>query len=224
MPDRARVIAVDGPSASGKSTVARKVAAALNYLYVDSGALYRGITWNVLSQGGDPGKSGDVLDCLARMKIDIFVAEGAVRFRLGGVEPVAEIRSQRVCEGVSEVAALPEVRTAVTGWLRGMTQFGSLVMEGRDIGTVVFPAADAKFYIDASPEERARRRHAETRKDGDLRSVMTSLENRDRKDIGRKAAPLKVAADAVVIDSTGLSVDDVVEKIIQSIKTRDSVS
>lgn len=221
MPGKVRVIAIDGPSASGKSTVARKVAAALGCLYVDSGALYRGITWKVLADGGHTGKAADVLDRLARMPVEFFVADGAVRFRIGTVEPVAEIRSERVNERVSEVAALPDVRAAVTGWLRAMTRFGDLAMEGRDIGTVVFPDADAKYYLDASPEERARRRHAESSAAGDVGRVMVSLQNRDRKDIARKSAPLKVADDAVVIDTTGLSVDQVVEKIVQNIKARD---
>jgi len=215
MSSKAQVIAIDGPSASGKSTVARKVAAAVGWLYVDSGALYRGITWKVLEEGGDPANPAQVVDCAARLGIEFFVASGAVRFRIAGVEPVAEIRTDRVNERVSEVAAVPEVRAAVTDWLRGMRKFGSLVMEGRDIGTVVFPDADLKYYLDASPEERARRRHAETKAaeaDG-VGRVLVSLQNRDRKDSARKTAPLRAAPEARVLDTTGLTVDQVVERI-----------
>lgn len=220
MPDKVRVIAIDGPSASGKSTVARKVAAAAGWLYVDSGALYRGITWKVLEDGGDPSNAAEVIAFVGRLKMEFFVAGGAVRFLIGGVEPVAEIRTDRVNERVSEVAATPQVRAAVTEWLRGMRRFGTLVMEGRDIGTVVFPDADMKFYLDASPEERARRRHAETRTAApdDVGRVMASLQNRDRKDSARATAPLRIAPDARVIDTTGLTVDQVVAGIVETIR------
>ncbi len=220
MPGKVRVIAIDGPSASGKSTVARKVAASFGWLYVDSGALYRGITWKALEDGGDPSNAAEVVAFVGRLKIDFFVAGGAVRFRIGGVEPVAEIRTDRVNERVSEVAAIPQVRAAVTDWLRGMRRFGTLVMEGRDIGTVVFPDADMKFYLDASPEERARRRHAETRTavPNDVGRVMVSLQNRDRKDSARATAPLRTAPDARVIDTTGLTVDQVVAGIVETIR------
>jgi cytidylate kinase len=211
-----RVIAVDGPAASGKSTVARKLAARFGYRYVDSGALYRGIAWKTLEKGDDASKPAEVLATLAAMKVEFFEADGAVRYRIDGYEPRAEIRTERVNAAVSSVAAMPEVRTFVTRQLRDMIRFGDLVMEGRDIGTVVFPAADRKFYLDASPEERARRRHAELHPAGEARDVsgvMTSLQSRDRKDSGRAAAPLRVADDAIVIDTTGLTIDQVVAKI-----------
>jgi cytidylate kinase len=213
-----KVIAIDGPSASGKSTVARKVAAGLGYQYVDSGALYRGIAWKAAGMGCDPAKSADVVVAMERMQIDFFVESGAVRYRIDGVEPRAEIRTERVSEQVSWVAAIPEVRAQVTKWLREMTRFGDLVMEGRDIGTVVFPDADAKFYLDASPEERARRRHAELKpagEDADVNRVMDSLKTRDQRDSGRKTAPLKLSPDARVVDTTGLSIDQVVEQILR---------
>jgi len=213
-----KVIAIDGPSASGKSTVARKVAAALEYYYVDSGALYRGIAWKASELGCDVAVTADVVSAMGRMKVEFLVEAGAVRYRINGYEPRAEIRTERVSELVSVVAAIPEVRAQVTGWLRDMSGQGNLVMEGRDIGTVVFPEAEAKFYLDASPEERARRRHAELKPAGetaDVVRVMDSLKNRDQRDSGRKTAPLKLAADARVVDTTGLSIDQVVEQILQ---------
>lgn len=216
-----KVIAIDGPSASGKSTVARQVAAGLGYYYVDSGALYRGIAWRAAALGVDVSVPGDVVAAMGRMEVVFFVGEGAVRYRIDGVEPRAEIRTERVSELVSQVAAIPEVRARVTDWLRDMARQGNLVMEGRDIGTVVFPGADAKFYLDASPEERARRRHAELTPVGeaaDVGRVMTSLKNRDQRDTGRKTAPLKVAPDARVVDTTGLAIDQVVDAILRRLR------
>lgn len=207
------VIAIDGPSASGKSTVARKVAARLGRLYVDSGALYRGITWRVLEEGHDPAQPEQVLATLKAIPIEFFVEAQAVRFRIAGYEPVSEIRSERVNERVSLVAAMKDVRTQATAWLRAMAERGQLVMEGRDIGTVVFPDARFKFYLDASPEERARRRHAEL--DGtDVGRVMASLQTRDQRDSGRQTAPLCLAPDARTVDTTGLSIDEVVTRIV----------
>lgn len=211
-----RIIAVDGPAASGKSTVARRLAALWGCRYVDSGALYRGIAWKVLDQARDPSCPADVLAVLTAMQVEFFVADGAVRYRIDGYEPRVEIRQEHVSAAVSAVAAIPEVRTQVTAWLRDMTRFGDLVMEGRDIGTVVFPQADAKFYLDASPEERARRRHAELDPAGTHQSVdrvKSSLQTRDQKDSRRATAPLRMAADARVVDTTGLSIDDVVARI-----------
>ena len=212
-----KVIAIDGPSASGKSTVAKKVAAGLGYQYVDSGALYRGIAWKAAEVGCDPAKPGEIVAALDRMDVKFFVEAGAVRYRIDGYEPRAEIRTERVSGLVSLAAAIPEVRARVTQWLRDMAGLGNLVMEGRDIGTVVFPGAQAKFYLDASPEERARRRHAELMPAGetaDVNRVMDSLKSRDQRDSGRKTAPLKLADDAQVVDTTGLSIDQVVEVIL----------
>lgn len=213
------VIAIDGPSASGKSTVARRVAACLGRLYVDSGALYRGITWRTLEDGHDPARPEQVLATLRAMVVEFFVEAGAVRFRIGGYEPVAEIRGERVNERVSEVAANHAVREQVTAWLRSMASQGALVMEGRDIGTVVFPDAAHKFYLDASPEERARRRHAELA-GTDVTRVMASLQTRDRRDSGRQTAPLRVAGDARVVDTTGLSIDAVAARIVAAVTAK----
>ena len=216
------VIAIDGPSASGKSTVARKVAAGMGCLYVDSGALYRGIAWKAGVSGVDLTVGESVVAALDLMAVAFFVEEGAVRYRIDGYEPRVEIRTERVSEQVSIVAAIPGVRARVTGWLREMASLGNLVMEGRDIGTVVFPDARAKFYLDANPEERARRRHAELKPvegSKDMGSVMTSLKNRDQRDSGRQTAPLKLAQDAQVIDTTGLTIDQVAEVIRARLRT-----
>lgn len=210
------VIAIDGPSASGKSTVARRLAAALGYAYVDSGALYRGIAWKAAEMGVDLQDSVAVVQSMERMAIAFFSEAGAIRYRIDGYEPRDEIRTERVSGLVSIVAAIPGVRARVTAWLREMAALGSLVMEGRDIGTVVFPSARAKFFLDANPEERARRRHAELSPAGgekDVGRVMSSLQDRDKRDSGRATAPLKVAEDARIVDTTGLSIEQVVAEI-----------
>jgi cytidylate kinase len=209
------VIAVDGPAASGKSTVARRVAAALERLYVDSGALYRGVTHAVLARGIDPADGCAVAGAMPGLRVTFFVEEGRVTFRVDGEDVAAAIRRPEINSSVSLVAAVPEVRRQVTQWLRDMRSHGSLVMEGRDIGTVVFPDARWKFYLDASELERARRRHAEMNTGGAVEDVDRSLRRRDALDSTRKVAPLKTAGDAVVIDTTGLSIDGVVERILQ---------
>lgn len=187
------IIAIDGPSASGKSTVARKTAEELGFIYVDSGSLYRGITWYTAAKKGlrDPDRS-DVSALLVGMKMDFFIEGGAVLFTVDGHDPGTALRSAMIHESVSHIAAMPEVRATVKGWLRSMTRFGSLVMEGRDIGTAVFPEAEHKFYLDASPAERARRRLAQEHDSpSSMDSVRKSLERRDTIDSSRKADPLK---------------------------------
>ncbi len=211
------VIAIDGPAASGKSTVARRVAAARNSLYVDSGALYRAVTWVGLTRG-IPGKDTErIIALLDDCDFEFFVDDGAVRFSFEGRVPVDELRTAEINENVSPVAAVPEVRERVVGWLRAMSSFGTLVMEGRDIGTNVFPGAEMKFYLDASPEERARRRHGETEGDMSVSEVGESITRRDTIDRMRPTNPLSIADDAEVIDTTGLSIDDVVDRVLKSI-------
>jgi CMP/dCMP kinase len=220
------VVAIDGPSASGKSTVARRVAVELQWLYVDSGALYRAVAWLVLDAGISCTDREGVVGALGTIAMEFLVEQGAVRFRLNGRELRDELRGQAVTENVSPVAAVPEVRSLVGDWLRSMTRFGSLVMEGRDIGTAVFPATPYKFYLDASPEERARRRFLQKGDGGAAASVgevVNSLKRRDTIDSRRKADPLKIAADARVIDSTAMPIDDVVRLIVDRVRGGEKV-
>ena len=220
-----RIIAIDGPSASGKSTVARRVAEALRRIYVDSGAVYRGITWKVLREKGDPANAPEVIRLLHLMRIEFRVDSGAVRMCIDGEDPGDEIRSPEVHERVSDTAAIPEVRREVSRHLREMTRFGDLVMEGRDIGSVVFPDADFKFYLDASAEERARRRHREFaggRASVGVGDVMNSLSRRDAKDSGRTTAPLTVAPGATVLDTTKMGIDQVVNAILGKTRKEDA--
>lgn len=215
-------VAIDGPSASGKSTVARKAAQALGFHYVDSGAVYRGLTWKCLREGVDTEDGAAVTDLVDRVRFEWFVEEGAVRFTLDGEDPGAQVRSVPVQEHVSDVAAVPEVRVRVVKLLRDTTHFGSLVMEGRDIGTVVFPDTPYKFYLDADPEERARRRHQEMLKtaaaDTTVDKVFASLQRRDRKDSTRKTAPLQIALGAQVIDSTKMRAEEVAKLVVKQVQ------
>jgi cytidylate kinase len=220
-----RVIAIDGPAASGKSTVSRRLAAGLGYLYVDSGAVYRGITWKALQDGISCRDDARVKELLARLSMEFYVQEGAVRYRIDGIDPGQGIRTQQVDENVSPIAAMPEVRTRVTNWLRDMRKFGNLVMEGRDIGTVVFPDAERKFYLNASAEVRAQRRHAELvarQEVSHAEDVANAILVRDRIDSTRKKDPLRIAAEAIQVDSTGMSIDQVVAFIRERIADSNS--
>lgn len=216
------VIAIDGPSASGKSTVAKRVAAGLGYLYVDSGALYRGVTWKALKDGLCTSDADKVSGLLKTMDISFFMADGAIRFKIDGLELRNEIRTTEVNENVSRIAAMPLVRSQVTTWLRDMRRQGNIVMEGRDIGTAVFPDADHKFYLDASEEERARRRFKETHDGAEkitFNAVNESLKRRDSIDKGRKMDPLRVAPGAVIVDTTGMNIEQVADFIIAKLKS-----
>ena len=214
------VITVDGPSASGKSTVARRVAAALGYRHVDSGSLYRAVTWKVLQAGLSASDAAGIKALLDRMKVDLEPVHGSVDFRLAGALPGPEIRSAPVAAAVSAVAAIPAVREWVNRALRRTPELGGVVMDGRDIGSVVFPRARHKFYLDASPEIRARRRLAEKSGDGaggGLRGVMDAMARRDALDTGRREAPLAVPAGARVIDTGKMTPDDVVRVVLEDI-------
>lgn len=215
------ILAIDGPSASGKSTVARMAAGRLGFNYVDSGSFYRGLTWKSLREGIDTTLAAQVVALLERIDFQCFLRQGAVMFTIDGEDPGDQIRSQPVQEHVSDIAAIPEVRTFVVKMLRETVQLGSLAMEGRDIGTVVFPETPFKYYLDANPEERARRRYAELSAQSgysDVSEVYDSLARRDRKDSTRKAAPLQIALGARVIDSTGMVAGQVVDMIIGDLR------
>lgn len=216
------VIAIDGPSASGKSTVARLAARKLGINYVDSGAFYRGITWKALREGVETANAPAVIELIGRIDFQCFLRDGAIQFTIDGEEPGDQIRSQPVQEHVSDIAAVQEIRTFIVNMLRDTTRFGALAMEGRDIGTVVFPDSPFKYYLDASPDERARRRFNElSSKAGynNVGEVADSLARRDRKDTTRKAAPLQIALGAKVIDSTGMNAEQVVDSIISDIRS-----
>ncbi len=216
------VVAIDGPSASGKSTVARCVARELHFVYVDSGMFYRALTWALLRAGVSPYVPSAVIAALPEVQWDMDVVDGAVRVRVNGEDPGMALRTGLVHEAVADTAAIPEVRHSIVRLLRSTRRFGSLVMEGRDIGTVVFPETQFKFYLDADPVERARRRAkdlAELEGHADLQAVQASLERRDRRDRTRAEAPLQIALGAVVIDTTRLSIPEVTRRIVECVRS-----
>ena len=227
MNKQATIVAVDGPSASGKSTVSRKTAQAVGFIYVDSGALYRGVTWKCVKEGIDVKDAQAVTNLLIRMNMDLVLRDNAVGYLIDGEDPGQEIRAEPVRERVADIASQQAVRVYIVEKLRMMTKFGNLVMEGRDIGTVVFPDTPFKYYLDADPEERARRRAAEIKiQEGteDVGAVLSSLRRRDQKDSSRATAPLQIALGAKIINSTGMTVEQVVDTIVTDLKKAGAVS
>ena len=214
------LIAIDGPSGAGKGTVARGIAARLGYRHVDTGAMYRAVAWKALHEGVDIQDEPAVAALGERATFDLE----AGRVVIDGHDVAREIRTPQIDAAAAAVARHPTVRAVLVRRQREMGTGGGVVMEGRDIGTVVFPDADVKVYLDASPEERARRRaadpaHAASRK-AVLSDIATALAERDRSDSTRAASPLAKAADALEIDTTALSIDGVVERILAVVEAR----
>jgi cytidylate kinase len=219
------IIAIDGPAASGKSTIAAALARKLNYLYFDTGVMYRAATWAALDRGVTIIDEVAVTQLTESLQIDVkppSQADGRqVDVVCDGVDVTWAIRSPEVDANVSPVSVYPGVRSALTAQQRRIGLRGHVVMVGRDIGTVVLPEAPLKIYLDASAEERARRRYAEVQLRGDqtqtYEAILDNVKQRDAIDSGRATAPLKAAPDAVIIDSTSLSVAEVVARVEQLI-------
>lgn len=206
------VVAIDGPGASGKSTNARLVSQALGYTYVDTGAMYRTLAWHCLEKNVDVHDARAVAALCRRWKTQLVCVENQVRMLIQGYYPEKEIRTARVSEAVPHVAAVPKVREWMRQIQRSCIKFGSLVMEGRDIGTSVFPETDFKFYLDASLEERTRRRQAE--------GVQENLAARDRRDSQRAAAPLVVPLGATVVNNSGQTPAETSRLILDEVRRR----
>jgi cytidylate kinase len=214
---RPLIIAIDGPSGAGKGTVARAVAAALGYRHVDSGAMYRAVGWKALENGIALDDEQAVAGIAQRSRIE--VAGGVVS--IDDIDVTRAIRTPDIDRAAAAVARLPRVRGELVIRQRKIGGNGGIVMEGRDIGTVVFPAADVKIYLDASPEERARRRALDPAHTGGptaVADVATALTARDQLDRTRTASPLYAAADAVVIDTTGKPVAQVVDEVLAVVR------
>ena len=209
------IIAIDGPAGVGKSTVARRVAAALGLFFLDTGAMYRAVTLVALERGIAPEDAEACARVTRELDLD-FDSEG--RISIDGAPGEPAIRSERVTRAVSVVAAHPGVRRAIVQLQRAFADHSDgLVAEGRDTTTVVFPRADHEFYLDATREERARRRALEQGSVERAGEILPELERRDRLDSSREHSPLVRAADAVVIDTTGLSADDVVRAVLEHV-------
>jgi cytidylate kinase len=215
------VVAVDGPAASGKSTVSRAVARMLGFNYVDSGAMYRTVTWKVLEVGVNVEDPIAVVAMLRAVNVHFELVDGKVRMLVDGVNPGGAIRDPRVEEKVSVVAAIPEVRQILVQHQRSLTRFGNLVMEGRDIGSVVFPDTPHKFYLDANPDVRAHRRARDLeamRVQANQAGVAQELRRRDKLDSTRQTAPLQVAPGATIVDNSKQGVDATAKIIVDHIR------
>jgi len=215
------IIVIDGPAGSGKSTTAKKLAESLGINFLDSGALYRTVTYAWLNSGKPDTEM--FIDNLSDLSIKAGAVNGNFNVWLNGEDVSDEIRTSRVADHVSEIASIPDVRKFVNQIMRNVVENGNYIADGRDLGTAVFKDADLKFYMDASVEERAKRRHSELLKNGSeitLDEVLENLEKRDHTDSNRKTDPLRKADDAITIDTTGKTFDEQVSQMASIIKDR----
>lgn len=211
-------IAIDGPAAAGKSTVAKKVAERLGYTYIDTGAMYRSITYAALEANVDLNKEDEVYNVLEQMELDM---NEKLQVFIDGKEVTDQIRSEEVSRNVSKVASYAGVREELVKRQKQMAAKRGVVMDGRDIGTHVIPDAEVKIFMIASAEERAKRRHKENLDKGftsDYEQLKKEIEERDRIDMEREVSPLKKAEDAIELDTTSLSIEEVVNEIMRIIE------
>jgi len=214
------VIAIDGPSGAGKSTAARLLAERMGYIYVDTGAMYRAIGWKTKQEGIDPTDENKLADLCARSEVTIKKDISDPRFYVDGIDVTGEIRTPEMGMIASLVSKSPAVRARLLLLQRELGRSGGVVMDGRDIGTVVCPNADVKFFLDASVEERGRRRYLELKEKGmdvDCSRITREIEERDQQDSGREIAPLKKADDALLIDTTTLSIGETIDRMLSTI-------
>jgi cytidylate kinase len=207
-----RIVAIDGPAASGKSSVARALAKQIGFDYVNSGAMYRAVTWHVLESKVPPGDAAAIVRLLDNTRIDCTLDRDGSHILINGADPTAHLCEDRVNAEVSLVSSVPRLREILVEKMRGYARDHDIVMEGRDIGSVVFPDTPYKFYIDASPDVRLRRRQAQ--------GLHDQIAARDRADSSRRASPLIIAEDAHVIDSSNLTIEGVVGEIIGRLKLK----
>ncbi len=216
-------IAIDGPGGAGKSSVAKAVAAALHITYVDTGALYRTIGLYVKEHDVDPNDAAAVVALLPEMKIELTHLDGVQCILLNGRNVGDEIRTQEISMYASAVSAIPAVRDFLLATQRNIAEKQSVIMDGRDIGTVIFPDADVKIFLTASAENRAERRYKELRErgvDADYRIILEEIKTRDHNDSTRSVAPLKQADDAVLLDNTGYTLNDSVDAVMKIIDAK----
>jgi cytidylate kinase len=221
------IIAIDGPSGAGKSTLGRRLARELGLLYIDTGAMYRAVALAVAAAGVELSDAARVADVARRVSIQLEGDPDSPRVILDGRDVSEEIRGEGVGGGASVVSAIPRVRRELVRRQREMGAHGGGVLDGRDIGTVVFPAADVKFFLTAVPEERARRRldeerardHAQT-----FEETLADINERDRRDSTRDDSPLRIADDAIVIDTTEFSIDEVFQRMLQVVRERQNAN
>ena len=214
------IIAIDGPSGAGKSTVARLLAQRLGFIYIDTGAMYRAIGWKAKQERVDPENEDKLAELCGRTTVTIKKDNSDPRFYVDGFDVTGEIRTPEMGMMASAVSKSPVVRARLLTLQRELGMNGGVVMDGRDIGTVVFPDADLKFYLEARAEERGRRRYLELKEKGmdvDLLQITQEIRDRDQQDSGRLIAPLKKADDAFLIDSSTMSIDQVLDHMLLEI-------
>lgn len=228
MIEKLEIVTIDGPSGVGKSTISRKVAAALGYMYLDTGAMYRGVAWFLRQQGVDLADSGAVESALQSLNLELIPASdrlAEVGVRVCGEEVGAAIRTPEMSMAASAVSRLAPVRARLTAMQQQIGAKGRVVAEGRDTGTVVFPGAAYKFFLDAAPTERARRRVVQLREQGqqvDEKEILALTIERDTNDRQRSLAPLRKAEDALLIDTTELDIEMVCQRVLAAIRERNS--
>ncbi|MBV9959109.1 MAG: (d)CMP kinase [Acidobacteria bacterium] len=218
------IIAVDGPSGAGKSTLGRMLARELGLLYLDTGAMYRAAALAVMRSGVSTRDSAAVAEVVNKARLNLEGDPDSLRVTLDGEDVSEEIRSEEVSHNASVISTISEVRRSLVACQRQLAERGrGAVLDGRDIGTVVFPNADIKFFLTAQPEARANRRYEEDRlreRDASFEDTLADINQRDRRDSTRADSPLAIAEDAIVIDSTELSIDEVFQRMVQEIKER----
>ncbi len=217
-------VAIDGPAGAGKSTLARELAKALGFIYIDTGAMYRAVAYKALQAGLDPAKPEDrpkIAELARQLEFHFQWRDGELKLFVDGEDVTEVIRTPEVERMSSPVSAIPEVREELVAAQRALAQAGGIVMEGRDIGTVVMPDAEVKIFLTAEPEERARRRWRQLREKGISRpfdTVLAETLERDKRDSTRDVAPLRPADDAVIIDSTNLTISETLERALEIVR------
>jgi CMP/dCMP kinase len=220
MSKKGLIIAIDGPSGAGKSTTARRLAERLGYVYIDTGAMYRAVGWKAVQEKIDPADEEKLADLCRRTEVTISRRDGEPKICVDGRDVSGEIRTPEMGMMASAVSRSASVRARLLTLQRNLGKSGGVVMDGRDIGTVVFPDADVKFFLEASVDERGLRRYRELREKGadvDLERITREIADRDRQDSGRSLAPLRRADDALLIDSTALDINAVLELMLSEI-------